>query len=65
MKFMQIGTCKNYVITKNIFLNTISMNNYTNMPCYDVGSADFNVLLLVFVKEQTTRHRSCVAPEEI
>jgi len=41
------------------------MNNYTNMTCYDVGSADFNMLLLMFLKEQTTKHKSLVTPEEI
>jgi len=61
---MQIGTCKNYVITNNIFWNAFSMSIYTNMPCYDVGSADFNVLLLILLKEQT-RQKSFVEPEEI
>jgi len=40
------------------------MSIYTNMPCYDVGSADFNVLLLILLKEQT-RQKSFVEPEEI
>ena len=41
------------------------MNYYTSMRCCHLGSADFNLLLRLFLKEQTTRRRSCVVPKEI
>jgi hypothetical protein len=28
------------------------MNKYTSLRCYDLGSADFNVLLLMFLKNK-------------
>jgi len=35
------------------------------MCCYHLGYADFNLLFLLFLKEQTTRRKSFVVPEEI
>jgi len=35
------------------------------MRCYHIGSADFNVLLILFLKEQTATRKSFLVPEEI